>query len=298
VAAADQPRKVDFDAVHPTVKSALGPTNVAMLCVDGQASRAFSYCGPDDWSVAVSHAEGSVEHLQAEIEHAIEKLNADKSNDTALMDYALLALDAFGKECVEVVRRAKQSGADGCARMVELFEERQAKLPLRNQAVYAALGAKVFASYFENIVTAAVALLDWYVFERPVARDQERDRSETSDEGKSGSEQALGGQAKSQPDGPYPPYWVRLNGEDLRVGDGRGTLSWKLLVYFWQRQTAKYDELQGAESVWPDPISDGTVSTAVSRFNNEVPKQLPWRLKTGNRCVFKVYKESPENLSM
>ena len=88
-------------------------------------------------------------------------------------------------------------------------------------------------------------------------------------------------------DGPEAPHWVWLGGKQHRIGEGRAKLSWELLNYFWDRNSATYEELQGPGMPWQNDVEDPTIPTAVNRFNNEVPPALPWRLGTKGRTVYK-----------
>jgi len=103
-----------------------------------------------------------------------------------------------------------------------------------------------------------------------------------------------GQQFRLQPVGPEAPHFLRWNGQRLKIGKGRSKLSWLLLRFFWQRDSANYEDLQGHDKPWLDPVNDSTVVTAVTRFNNDMPDRFPWRLRTKNRTV---YKESRENLA-
>jgi hypothetical protein len=102
-----------------------------------------------------------------------------------------------------------------------------------------------------------------------------------------------GQQPANHPDGPEDPHWLRLNGERHRIGQGRSKLSFLLLKYFWAKNTATYEDLQGPGQPWPDPVSDSAVATAVNRFNVEIPAALPWKLTTKNRHVTKESRENP-----
>lgn len=95
------------------------------------------------------------------------------------------------------------------------------------------------------------------------------------------------------PDGPVPPHWLRWHGELLQVGSRRSRLSWKLLHHFWRRNSAAYEDLQGPDLPWPDPVTDSAVATAVNRFNNDVPNDFPWKLATKERSVVKESRRNP-----
>jgi hypothetical protein len=96
-----------------------------------------------------------------------------------------------------------------------------------------------------------------------------------------------------RPDGPEPPRYLWLKGIKHQIGRPRSQLSWRLLSFFWDREAADYEDLQGQGMPWPDPVSDGAIATAINRFNSEVPAQLPWRLRTANRRVYKHFRENP-----
>lgn len=99
-----------------------------------------------------------------------------------------------------------------------------------------------------------------------------------------------------RPDGPVPPRALWLNGRQFTIGTHRSHRSWLLLAYFWNRSSATYEELQDfssnspgvPETPWSTPVGDSAVASAVNRFNNEVPRELPWRLRTESRCVTKI----------
>jgi hypothetical protein len=93
--------------------------------------------------------------------------------------------------------------------------------------------------------------------------------------------------------GPEPPYFLRWSdGEKtwkIQIGNGPGNRSWKLLEYFWTRDTASYTELQGEGKPWENPVTDSGISSAVNRFNNEPwPPDFPWRLRVAKGNVLKV----------
>jgi hypothetical protein len=96
---------------------------------------------------------------------------------------------------------------------------------------------------------------------------------------------------KRQPgtNGPEPPFWLWWNNQKLRIGRKQYNLNWRLLDFFWNRDSATFAELQGQEKPWANPVADSTISTAILRFNNGVwPPDFPWKLATENRSVVKV----------
>jgi hypothetical protein len=95
------------------------------------------------------------------------------------------------------------------------------------------------------------------------------------------------------PDGPVAPHWLWLANVRHRIGSGRSQLSWLLLKHFWNRDSATYEDLQGLDRPWLDPVDDSTVGTAVNRFNAQMPPGFPWKLITKNRCVAKESRENP-----
>jgi hypothetical protein len=107
--------------------------------------------------------------------------------------------------------------------------------------------------------------------------------------------------ATQHPDGPEPPRWVWINNRRYTIGKPRSRVSWRLLAFFWNRDSATYEELQGStpsgpgepEKPWPDPVSDSAIATAINRFNTEMPAALSWRLTTQGRCVLKKSRENP-----
>jgi hypothetical protein len=102
-------------------------------------------------------------------------------------------------------------------------------------------------------------------------------------------------------DGPEPPRALWLNGKRYEIGKPRSKRSWRLLAFFWDRQSATFEGLQAPpdtgpgepEKPWSEPVNDSAITSAVNRFNNEVPAALPWRLKTEGRCVCKESHENP-----
>jgi hypothetical protein len=99
--------------------------------------------------------------------------------------------------------------------------------------------------------------------------------------------------AQTSPDGPMPPNWLWWKGQKLRIGTPKSKLSWLLLSYFWNRDSATFQELEGPGKPWPDPVSESAKMSAVTRFNNDLPAGFPWRLRTANFCVEKVLRENP-----
>jgi hypothetical protein len=65
------------------------------------------------------------------------------------------------------------------------------------------------------------------------------------------------------------------------------------LEYFWERDSATYEDLQGEGKPWSDPVTDSAVATAVTRFKNDIPQGFPWILGTKNRCVYKKSRQNP-----
>jgi hypothetical protein len=96
-----------------------------------------------------------------------------------------------------------------------------------------------------------------------------------------------------RPDGPEAPHWLWFKNKRRRIGAKRAKRSWELLNYFWERDSATYEELQGPGKPWVDPVNDSTISTATGRFNNEMPPGFPWKLTTKNRCVTKESRQNP-----
>ena len=99
--------------------------------------------------------------------------------------------------------------------------------------------------------------------------------------------------ASTHADGPEPPHWLWWNGTRYRIGKTRSQLSWRLLQYFWDRESATYEDLQEPGRPWPDPVSDSAVATAVNRFKTDIPSGFPWKLVTKGRCVTKEFRENP-----
>jgi hypothetical protein len=95
------------------------------------------------------------------------------------------------------------------------------------------------------------------------------------------------------PDGPEPPHWLWLKGVCHRIGKGRSQRSWTLLNYFWQHDNATFENLYGPGKLWPDPVSDSAISSAINRFNTQMPAGLTWKLIIKNRIVSKESRENP-----
>jgi hypothetical protein len=97
----------------------------------------------------------------------------------------------------------------------------------------------------------------------------------------------------NHPDGPEAPHWLWLKNQRYQIGKKRSRISWVLLLYFWNRESATYEDLQGPGKPWPDPVTDSAVSTAANRFNTEMPSGFPWKLVTKGRCVARESRENP-----
>jgi hypothetical protein len=89
-------------------------------------------------------------------------------------------------------------------------------------------------------------------------------------------------------DGPEGGRWVRWQGRRHEVPAGR---VYTLIAYFWNRETASFDELLGAGgAVWPDPVAPQTVTSTCHRANSALPSGFPWRLSvdSASRTVAKL----------
>jgi len=119
--------------------------------------------------------------------------------------------------------------------------------------------------------------------------------SDTADttQGKRIDEPTSSEAATVSPDGPEPPNWLRWKGKRHRIGSLRSKRSWSLLCFFWNRDSATFQELVGPGKPWPDPVSESAKISAVNRFNNDLPSGFPWRLRTANFCVEKESQENP-----
>lgn len=100
-------------------------------------------------------------------------------------------------------------------------------------------------------------------------------------------------QSGTRNDGPEPPHWLQWKKKRYRIGTGRSKLSWRLLNHFWNRDSAAYEDLQGPDKPWLDPVGDSSVATAVNRFNTHLPTGFPWKLTTKDRFVTKQSRENP-----
>jgi len=99
------------------------------------------------------------------------------------------------------------------------------------------------------------------------------------------SEQPKG--TEPHPDGPEDPHWLWLNNERHKIGNGRAKQCYDLLKYFWSRESETFQGLLGNGKPWIDPVGDNAFSVAATRFNNNMPKGFPWKLKVDGRCMFK-----------
>lgn len=97
----------------------------------------------------------------------------------------------------------------------------------------------------------------------------------------------------SHADGPEAPHWLWLDNRRFRIGTDRSRLSWFLLKYFWERESAAYEDLQGLDKPWSDPVTDSAIATAVNRFNNDMPQGFPWALATKQRHVYRKSRQIP-----
>lgn len=89
-------------------------------------------------------------------------------------------------------------------------------------------------------------------------------------------------------DGPQDGRWIRLKGKRHKI---ESDLTWKLIVFFWNRESAPFDELIGLEKIWEDPVDSGALSTAATRLKATASEiGLPWKLtvSSARRYVFKV----------
>jgi hypothetical protein len=91
-------------------------------------------------------------------------------------------------------------------------------------------------------------------------------------------------------DGPVPPNRLRWKGATYSIGKGRSPLSWRLLDYFWDRQRESFDDLIGKNKPWTDAVTDNAVSTALTRFKNDIPRWFPWFLRAANGYVYKEFR--------
>ncbi len=93
-------------------------------------------------------------------------------------------------------------------------------------------------------------------------------------------------------DGPEGGRWLWWQGQRYDVPAGR---VYSLIAFFWNRETASFDELMGAGgAVWPDPVTPQTVTSACHRVQTSLPAGFPWRLSvdSASRTVAKVSVES------
>jgi hypothetical protein len=94
-------------------------------------------------------------------------------------------------------------------------------------------------------------------------------------------------------DGPEAPNYLWLGGTRYPIGNPRSRRSWQLLEYFWTRTSETYDNLQGPTGIWQDCVTDSAIASAVNRFNNDMPAELPWKLTTHHHRVVKNSCEIP-----
>lgn len=88
-------------------------------------------------------------------------------------------------------------------------------------------------------------------------------------------------------DGPEDPHWLWFNNKRHKIGTSRKKLSYALLKFFWNRSSATFEELIGHGKPWKDAVTDNAFAVAATRFNSEMPRGFPWRLKTDGRCLLK-----------
>lgn len=93
--------------------------------------------------------------------------------------------------------------------------------------------------------------------------------------------------AEQHPDGPEDPYWLWWKGERHKVGSDRARRTYDLLMFFWRRESATFEELVGHGKPWTEAVQDHAFSNSASNFNNAMPRGFPWRLRTGGRRMFK-----------
>ena len=109
----------------------------------------------------------------------------------------------------------------------------------------------------------------------------------------------MGGQDMSG--SPEPPCYLRWNGKRIQIGGPPYpskkppkpyNISWLLLKFFWDRETASYAELQnGVDRPWRTAVDDQTIRSAINRFNNEAwPWDFPWKLCARDGFVSKVHR--------
>lgn len=91
----------------------------------------------------------------------------------------------------------------------------------------------------------------------------------------------------NHPDGPEDPYWLWWNSKRHKVGSNRARRTYDLLTFFWNRESATFQELTGPGKPWTEAVQDHAFSNAASNFNNDMPRGFPWRLRTGGRRMFK-----------
>jgi hypothetical protein len=89
--------------------------------------------------------------------------------------------------------------------------------------------------------------------------------------------------------GPEPPNRLWWNNQKHLIGTRAYNLSWKLLDYFWDRDSAAFEDLNGEGKPWGNPVSDSAICTAVARFNNEPwPSGFHWKLSVCQGEVVRV----------
>jgi hypothetical protein len=172
--------------------------------------------------------------------------------------------------------------AEDCRRMVQAWYvlcPQLAALDLPEEAeVWKALERECAAAIDRHVLAQAAAPAEMII---QVIREEATRVFEGTSTNRDGPNQ----------DGPVPPRSLWLKGQEYKIGKGpKSRKSSQLLQFFWKRECVTFESLQGVGCPWQDPVADRTIVSAINRFNQDVPADLPWRLTTGEHCVLKVPK--------
>ena len=94
------------------------------------------------------------------------------------------------------------------------------------------------------------------------------------------------------PDGPFGDYKLKL-GQKVHSLNKGAERSWRLLKAFWSvklEEKLSVSSLVGSGQPWESEPDVSNVSTSLTRFKNDMPGELPWRLKKDKGEIEKVAK--------
>lgn len=90
----------------------------------------------------------------------------------------------------------------------------------------------------------------------------------------------------SRPDGLEGGRWLWWRNEKHDVSKG---VVYRLLAYMWNRDSARYDDLEDAK-VFDSAVAPQTIRSYANKANKALPSGFPWRLSTdsSSRCLTKI----------